>query len=60
MDNAYFVKRLDTLKNLSDQVDDFKEVEFAFSDEVFFKIFLIKIHVNDVSDCADLAFFRHG
>ena len=43
-----FVKNQNTLDNLFKNTDNLESVKFSFSWEVLLKIFIIKIHINDI------------
>lgn len=47
------MKYQNTLENLFKNADDLESIKFDFSGQIFLKIFIIKIHINDiVSDSA--------
>ena len=50
MNDAYFVKGLDTLKYLFQNGENLKNIEFSSSSQIFLKILLIEIHINSIGN----------
>ncbi len=48
VNDSNFVKYQNTLKDLFQKANDLKGVKLTLSGKIFLKIFIIKIHVNDI------------
>lgn len=48
VNNSNFVKNQNTFENLFKNIDNFKGIKFSFSRQIFLKIFIVKIHINDI------------